>query len=63
MTHKGCTCRVWVVECSHDYDTEEPLPFVEHRLTVYGDDRTQAEKRWNDFLAANIRSQPDAPTP
>ena len=46
--YKGCNITVWAVECDHS-EEDEPFPFVEHRLTVYGTDRQEAESRWNDI--------------
>lgn len=46
----GCklvTVKAWCVECEHDED-QEKFPFAEHRITVYGADQREAEKRWNE---------------
>ena len=44
--HKGCDITIWVVECDH-FEEDVPFPFCEHRLTIYGKDKDEAEKRWN----------------
>jgi len=46
--YRGCSVTIWAVECDHS-EEDEPLPFMEHRLTVYGKDRQEAESRWNEF--------------
>lgn len=45
---KGCLVKVWVIECDH-FDEEEPLPWVDHRLTVYGASKKEAEARWDSL--------------
>lgn len=53
---KGCEFSGWVVECTHD-DDQEIKPFVEHRVTVYGETQAQAEQRWNELFTANNSSE------
>lgn len=48
LQHKGCFIEAWCVECDHD-DYDEPYPFVEHRLTIYGNTANEAEDRWNEI--------------
>jgi hypothetical protein len=44
---KGCSVFLWIVEC--DGDTDEEPGYLEHRLSVYGKDKEEAIKRWNEI--------------
>ena len=46
---KGCEFKAWVCECTHDED-QEIRPFVEHRVTVYGETKRQVCLRWNELF-------------
>lgn len=52
LAHKGCFLKAHYVECDHDDETDELFPFLEHRMTVYGSNVEEAEKRWNEVNAA-----------
>ena len=45
----GCEFKAVVIECDND-DDDSTLPFIEHRLSVYGVDDKQAIERWNEAI-------------
>lgn len=49
---KGCTMNLHIVECDADEDGDcSKTPFIEHRLTVYGETKEQAIERWNEAVS------------
>ncbi len=46
LSSHGTILQAWVTECEIDED-QEKFPFAEHRITVYGADKDEAENRWN----------------
>lgn len=54
---KGVGTGVWCVECAADEDEDEEIfPYAEHRITVYGIDKCEAEERWN-FINSFVPEQ------
>ena len=47
LYHKGTTLRCWCVECSADPEYSS-VPYMEHKMAVFGKDQEEAEKRWNE---------------
>lgn len=43
----GCILSCWIIECVKEADDIAPLPWCEHRVTIYGKDQEEAEERWN----------------
>ena len=48
----GCTFNAYIIECDND-EGDSVLPFIEHRLSVYGVDERQATERWNKAITPN----------
>ena len=46
LYHKGMTFPCWVVECSSDEEDQEPFPFLDHSISVYGKNQKEAERLW-----------------
>jgi hypothetical protein len=49
VVHVGCEFSAFIVECDNE-DDSSVLPFIEHRLSVYGVDENQATERWNETV-------------
>ena len=48
MDYKGVTMVCWVTECPSEEGEPEELPFLDHVVSVYGKNKKEAEKRWNE---------------
>ncbi len=49
VSANGCSFPAYIIECDNT-DDESKLPFIEHRLSVYGANREEALKRWNEVV-------------
>jgi hypothetical protein len=55
---KGCDIFCWCVECICE-EEEEPSPWIEHRISVYGKDEEEAIHRWNLLATHKEKNEMD----
>ena len=57
LSKKGVTLPAWCIECSED-EEQEIFPYADHRISVYGGSKEEAEERWNfvnSFPIGNLK--------
>ena len=46
---RGVPVRCWMLECAKDENGDGEMPWLEHRVTVYGASHQETIDRWNDI--------------
>lgn len=58
----GCSLSAWVVECEkldEEKQATSEFPFMEHSTYIYGQDKEEAEQRWNKVMGSSLKFDED----